>query len=89
MAQSASTRRHTVIGAVGLAVLLGSGMVLATAWLIDVPASVLLGASAVAAAVMTVVLISAYRASRSSGTGVPRAIARRLNELRKFCRDFF
>ena len=37
MAQSDSTRRDTVTGAVALAVLLGSGIVLAIAWLIDFP----------------------------------------------------
>jgi ABC-type Fe3+ transport system permease subunit len=89
MARSASTYLDTVIGALGLAALLVSGMVLATSWLIPFPTPVLLVAAAVALFAMTAVLTSAYRASRSSGTGVPSAIGRSLNELRKFWLLFF
>ena len=89
MAQSDSTRRDTVTGAVALAVLLGSGIVLAIAWLIDFPPSVGLTALAVAIVAVIAVLLSAYRESRSSGTGVASAIGHSLNELRKFCLFFF
>ena len=89
MAQSTSPRRDTVVGAVGLAVLLVSGLVLATAWLIAFPAPVFLGAAAVALAAMSAVLISAFRSARSSGTGVRSAIGRSLDELRQFCLLFF
>ena len=89
MAQSTSPRRDTVVGAVGLAVLLVSGLVLAVAWLIAVPAPIFIGAAAVALAAMIAVLISGYRAARSSGTGVRSAIGRSMDELRQFCLLFF
>ncbi len=89
MAPSTSAPRDTVIGAGGLAVLLVSGLVLATSWLVPFPEPVFLTAAVVALAAMSAVLIAAYRTSRSSGTGVPSAVGRSLKELGKFCFFFF
>lgn len=82
--------RHSssMLGMLSLAVLIGSGLVLATSYLVPWPSVVGLFAIAVGALGLVGVVVVAYRGSRRSGRSFVGAVGQSGREGLRFLRDF-
>lgn len=79
----------SVIPALALLLLAASGLVLATSWFIEYPASVLALAWAVAVVALITVALSGWREARRTGINYLGSLGASMKRLGRFAVDFF